>query len=88
MQCGTGKKGTKLNSAISDSLVSVQKNSLSKDDAVVMKASKRSSRNLLIQSVDCDAINKSIAIPAQEFKDIQQHVSNEKILMIGPSTVS
>ena len=54
----------------------------------MLSANKNSSRNLLIRSVAFDSINKSLVLPAQEFKDIQQEIANARKLKIGPSTVS
>ena len=63
-------------------------NIVPKDDIVVLTVTKNSNRNLLLRSVAFDAINKSLVIPAQEFKDIQQQISNARKLKICPSTIS
>ena len=77
-----------MNVAITDSLVKVQMNIVPKDDIVVLTVTKNSNRNLLLRSVAFDAINKSLVIPAQEFKDIQQQISNARKLKICSATIS
>ena len=88
LQCGSGKKAAELNVAITDSLVKVRMNIVPKEDVVVLTAAKNSNRNLLIRSVVFDAINKSLVILAQEFKDIQQQISNARKLKICAATIT
>ena len=70
LQYGIGKKAAELNVAILDSLILVHKKIHSKDGVVLLKEAKKSNRSLLVRSAAFDEINKSLVIPAHEFKDI------------------
>ena len=49
---------------------------------VILRAKQETSRNLLIRADTHEAVRKSVVIPAQELKDVQQEISNLKTIQI------
>ena len=49
---------------------------------VILKARSNTSQNLLIRAAAYDAVHKSVVVPAQELKDVQQEISNLKTIQI------
>ena len=88
LQCGTGKKSKELATTLSETMAPVKiREATTSDEMVIMRASKETTRNLLIRTVAFNAINKSVVVPAQEFKDISQEIANAKKVSLGSCSV-
>ena len=83
LQCGTGKKSKELESMVSD--VYAPAKLLAKrtcDEHVILQCRKNWSRNIIIRSAAYDAVYQSVVVPAQELKNMQQDIDNQKKIKI------
>ena len=86
IQCGTGKKATELEIVKGEVLGS---NALTEkrtsNEMVILKAKNDTSRNLLIRAAAYEVVNKTVVVPAQELKNMQQEISHAKTIQVGPA---
>ena len=52
------------------------------DEHVILQCRKVLSRNIIIRSAAYDAVYKTVVIPAQALKDMQQEIKNQKKIKI------
>ena len=52
------------------------------DEYVIIQSQKNLSRNIIVRSAAYDAVYRSVVVPAQELKDMQQDIDNQKKLKI------
>ena len=83
LQCGTGKKSKELEIMIHDKFAPAKFSSKRTcDEIIIMRSQRNFSRNILIRSAAYDALYKTVVIPAQELKDIQQEIDSQRKIRI------
>ena len=84
MQCGEREKAVELESIAHSVLKPVAFSTRNtRDDLTILKARRDTSRNLLIRSVAYEILNKTLLLPSQEIKRIQQEQLVAKDTKVG-----
>ena len=79
LQCGTGKKSQELESMFSEVYTPAKLSAKRTcDERVIIRSQKNLSRNIFIRSAAYNAVYKTLVIPGQQLKDIQQDIDNQK----------
>mmetsp|Transcript_45184 Transcript_45184/g.54390 ORF Transcript_45184/g.54390 Transcript_45184/m.54390 type:complete len:143 (-) Transcript_45184:376-804(-) len=60
---------------------------VSRQEVVIIKAAKDSTRNLLIRAAAFDAVNRTVVCSAQEFRDITNEIVEAKKIKLGTGVV-
>ena len=78
LQCGTGKKSKELEIMVNDMFAPAKFNSKRTcDERIIMRSQRNFSRNIIIRSAAYDVLYKTVVIPEQELKDIQQEIDSQ-----------